>query len=234
MPCRLGIFCTRVFGRVLVNLGIKERGFEYANVGGFGDKTSISASDFGSIIVIEANGRTIQLPTMSSLPAGKLITIYCYGGNGSPIVLQTQPGNYFSNGPGGNRSTSITLSSQETLTIVSEGGSSPNWEIYGNGALKYSPLFGSSLFANGYQRLPSGLIIQWGYINVPPDDRDCVTNFPIPFVNQCLRVLATQDYISGSAAAGYIAANSGDLPPTSFTSRSHQPGLGGSYIAIGF
>jgi len=234
VPRRLERFCTKASGRFLVNLGLKERGFEYSGVSGFGNKTSLSASDFGSVIVIEANGQTIQLPTMNTLPAGKLITIYCFGGNGSPVVLQAQQGNYFSNGPMGNRTTAITLSSQETLTIVSEGTSSPNWEIYGNGALKYSPSFGSSFNINGYQRLPSGLLIQWGYINVPTDDRDCITDFPIPFVNVCLRVFATQGYTPGSAAVGYIASNNGNTPPTAFVSRSHLPGLGGSYIAIGY
>ncbi|MES4611664.1 MAG: phage tail protein [Ewingella sp.] len=167
---------------VLSNLGLKERGFEYSGVSGFGNKTSISASDFGSVIVIEANGQTIKLPTMNTLPAGKLITIYCFGGNGSPVVLQTQQGNYFSNGPEGNRTTTITLTTQETLTIVSEGSTSPNWEIYGNGTLKYSPLFGSSLFPNGYQRLPSGLIIQWGEAATSSNSLVSLP-FPIPFPN---------------------------------------------------
>ncbi|WP_407234274.1 gp53-like domain-containing protein [Escherichia coli] len=57
----------------------------------------------------------------------------------------------------------------------------------------------------GYQKLPSGLIIQWGPIDVPLTSQDTVTYFPIAFPNRCLRVFATQDYTPGSANVGYIA-----------------------------
>lgn len=42
--------------------------------------------------------------------------------------------------------------------------------------------FTAQLSANGYQRLPSGLLIQWGNIGVPGDGTALVT-FPIPFTN---------------------------------------------------
>lgn len=38
----------------------------------------------------------------------------------------------------------------------------------------------------GYQKLPSGLIIQWGAIDVPLTSQDTVTYFPIAFPNRCL------------------------------------------------
>jgi hypothetical protein len=219
---------------VLSNLGLKERGFEYSGVSGFGNKTSLSASDFGSVIVIEANGQTIQLPTMNTLPAGKLITIYCFGGNGSPVVLQAQQGNYFSNGPMGNRSTTITLTTQETLTIVSEGSTSPNWEIYGNGTLKYSPLFGSSLFTNGYQLLPSGLIIQWG--QVPTSIVSPVTvNFPIPFPTITLSVMGSvyDDVNPANATVVRKSPTSSNLTSTQFFLNNGTSATSINWIALG-
>lgn len=60
------------------------------------------------------------------------------------------------------------------------------------------PLFGASKAASGYQKLPGGLIIQWG--NLYPVST-AYSNFtlPIAFPNACLVVLAT--HANGTAAA---------------------------------
>jgi len=47
--------------------------------------------------------------------------------------------------------------------------------------------FTSSLAANGYQKLPSGLIIQWGWF-VSPDDTVNTVTFPIAFPNYCASI----------------------------------------------
>ncbi|MGT3610077.1 gp53-like domain-containing protein [Escherichia coli] len=76
----------------------------------------------------------------------------------------------------------------------------------------------------GYQKLPSGLIIQWGPIDVPLTSQDTVTYFPIAFPNRCLRVFATQDYTPGSANVGYIACAGYNQDPVKFISRAGVPG----------
>ncbi|MGF2043478.1 gp53-like domain-containing protein, partial [Staphylococcus aureus] len=75
----------------------------------------------------------------------------------------------------------------------------------------------------GYQKLPSGLIIQWGPIDVPLTSQDTVTYFPIAFPNRCLRVFATQDYTPGSANVGYIACAGYNQDPVKFISRAGVP-----------
>ena len=42
---------------------------------------------------------------------------------------------------------------------------------------------GASLAANGYQRLPSGLIMQWGLNNTPAGANNVIVNFPIAFAS---------------------------------------------------
>ena len=85
----------------------------------------------------------------------------------------------------------------------------------------------------GYQKLPSGLIIQWGQIDVPLTSQDTVTYFPIAFPNRCLRVFATQDYTPGSANVGYIACAGYNHVPVKFISRAGVPGIGASFFALG-
>jgi hypothetical protein len=54
---------------------------------------------------------------------------------------------------------------------------------------------------NGYQKLPGGLILQWGSSNFPTSERTVTTKtvpFPIPFPNACLQVYAT--------AAGHVTS----------------------------
>lgn len=85
----------------------------------------------------------------------------------------------------------------------------------------------------GYQKLPSGLIIQWGPIDVPLTSQDTATYFPIAFPNRCLRVFATQDYTPGSANVGYIACAGYNQDPVKFISRAGVPGIGASFFALG-
>ncbi|HFT8353473.1 TPA: phage tail protein [Escherichia coli] len=85
----------------------------------------------------------------------------------------------------------------------------------------------------GYQKLPSGLIIQWGPIDVPLTSQDTVTYFPIAFPNRCLRAFATQDYTPGSANVGYIACAGYNQDPVKFISRAGVPGIGASFFALG-
>lgn len=59
--------------------------------------------------------------------------------------------------------------------------------------------FGSLLAANGYQRLPSGLILQWGATVGYQPPSGVGASFPIPFPNQCF-------HVSGSWSGGPAAA----------------------------
>ncbi|WP_423779991.1 gp53-like domain-containing protein, partial [Escherichia coli] len=90
-----------------------------------------------------------------------------------------------------------------------------------------------SVSSVGYQKLPSGLILQWGSIGTTDIPKDLVTHFPIAFPNRCLRVLVSQDYTPDSGAVGYIACAGFSADPVKFITRANQPGLGASFLALG-
>lgn len=93
--------------------------------------------------------------------------------------------------------------------------------------------FTLSVSCTGYQKLPSGFILQWGSIGAPGIAQDVVTHFPIAFPNRCLRVLVSQDYTPDSGAVGYIACAGFSADPVKFISRASTPGLGASFLALG-
>ncbi len=93
--------------------------------------------------------------------------------------------------------------------------------------------FTLSVSGTGYQKLPSGFILQWGSISTPGIAQDVVTHFPIAFPNRCLRVLVSQDYTPDSGAVGYIACAGFSSDPVKFISRAGIPGLGASFLALG-
>ncbi len=93
--------------------------------------------------------------------------------------------------------------------------------------------FTLSVSGTGYQKLPSGFILQWGSIGAPGIAQDVVTHFPIAFPNRCLRVLVSQDYTPDSGAVGYIACAGFSSDPVKFISRASNPGLGASFLALG-
>ncbi len=87
-----------------------------------------------------------------------------------------------------------------------------------------------SLSPNGYQKIPGGFIIQWGS-TAASGAGDNVTSTPIPFPNQFLEVLLTQDYTPGTGVISYAGA----IPTSNsqFTWRGSVSGQAFSFIAIG-
>lgn len=96
--------------------------------------------------------------------------------------------------------------------------------------------FTSSLGANGYQKLPSGLIIQWGNNSVPGQSVDAVITLPLAFPNSFLAVVATLGSSLGgtSNVVGIGAAPNGTKTSFDVTVPSNSTtGAGFSWLAIG-
>jgi len=79
------------------------------------------------------------------------------------------------------------------VTLENTGVRFPDATIQTNASSAYFTGANQSLAANGYQKLPNGAIIQWGY-NAPS-----TVTFPIAFPNACRSVVATQDNGSGGS-----------------------------------
>jgi hypothetical protein len=126
----------------------------------------------------------------------------------------------------------VTVDAQGRLTAASSG--SVVTSVDGTtGAVTLSSLsaFAKSLTANGYQKIPGGLIIQWG----SNSSSSASVTFPIAFPTACLQVIYSFGYPAGTASAGgyqWLTAQS----TTGFTTYYDPAGAGGkgTWIAVGY
>ena len=80
----------------------------------------------------------------------------------------------------------------------------------------------TQLTANGYQRLPSGLIIQWG---IRTTTGATVVNFPIAFPTACLSVNATSGSNGGFPVVVSVTTSTFNLDSAATNNR---------WIAVGY
>lgn len=83
----------------------------------------------------------------------------------------------------------------------------------------------------GYQKLPNGLIIQWGSTAVIGVGADVVTTLPLAFPSAFYTVFLTSGYTAGTNAPAWAAAGVASL--SSFVSRAGTGANGYSFFAIG-
>lgn len=89
-------------------------------------------------------------------------------------------------------------------------------------------LFTQSLNSNGWQKLPSGLILQWGTYNANVEN---TFNFPIAFTRECFAVIPVDYNTSGSNLVDITGTNK---TATSFQILSQGGDIGAfSMVAIG-
>lgn len=91
-----------------------------------------------------------------------------------------------------------------------------------------------NLVSSGYQKLPNGLIIQWGGTVSSPSGSSSATTFPITFPNACLQVvtsLASSANLNSSYTAGTSFSTS-----QLFIFHWNSIGLAGTYrfLAVGY
>jgi hypothetical protein len=98
---------------------------------------------------------------------------------------------------------------------------------------------GRLLLANGYQKLPSGLILQWGAH--PGAVQDPTISFPVAFPSLCAAVLPAATFAAGPT--DIVHAYPTDITPTSFKARQRYVLNGGAvasatypfnWIAVGY
>lgn len=158
------------------------------NYQGITNSLAPTAADSGKRIV--ATNTTVTLPSVGSLSIGSRFSVFAYGGGKVTVVASGS--DTFSPGGGYTGLASISVPSGTECTFVSE---SNQWEVSGTGALNYAMSFGALLAGSGFQKLPSGLIIQWGVVGNANGSSDTQVLFPIAFPNACL-------HVSGSVGIG--------------------------------
>lgn len=135
---------------------------------------TLTALQSGSFFEVGKSGYTITLPAATTQ---NLSFTFYNSGASSTVTLAALSGVIYS---GGVSAATYTLTTGNSVQMVSDGS---NWIAIGGAGSAF-------LSGNGYQKLPSGLIIQWGIQSLTDGNGDTVV-FPIAFPNNCLRIVAT-------------------------------------------
>ena len=121
--------------------------------------------------------------------------------------------------------------------VLTYNGSTSTWgadSLSANG-------FNASLSSNGYQKLPSGLIMQWGKdsTDVQSDGGVRTITFPIPFPTACFQVLVSPENSDGSYIRD-LAPQVKTITTTNVVVYNNSTGIGGTsnvptiWFAIGY
>ncbi|KWE51746.1 hypothetical protein WL76_17680 [Burkholderia ubonensis] len=159
----------------------------YGSLNALSSATTLTAVNCGQTLdILGSSAFTVTLPAASACPSGSALTFICGSTYGSTLACQGSDKIYLPLGVA-----SLALGYGDTLTVVSNGIGS--WiAVSGTAQLSNAPEFASSLVTNGYQKLPSGLIIQWGYTSVPANSLLTVP-LPIAFPNASFGVACAAD-----------------------------------------
>lgn len=194
------------------------------NVQGFVAYTAsqvLTAAQSGFLIGFASTtaAATFTLPTPVG-QAGKLK--YMFTNYSAYSLTLTTPAGVFTHGNG---LSSIVVLSGSCVSIVADGS---NWQLTdGDTYLQYSPLFGSVKALNGYQKIPGGLIFQWG--SAVFSAAGSSISYPIAFPNACLSIMATDNDTGRLSIFGISGVTT-----TSFIGFTNQTTEGAGWLAIGW
>lgn len=188
--------------------------------------TVLDATDIGRLQVIVANA-TITLPSAAAVGAGAALHFVSTIATGSTIAVA---GTDVIIGLAAATVTSAAIGLRGTLTLVSNGAG--GWiATAGTVHQAGSFAFAASLTGNGYQRLPTGLILQWGTGTLPASGQ------PTASVTVTLPLAWPNSILSGSANAREFASSTLGAAPSmlvSFTSGTQITFLGDTLSSTPF
>lgn len=184
------------------------RGFQFGDFAAISSNRSATTADAGKILWF-SGAYTLTLPTPQSIgiPVGATITVYGTSGTGIPGTVAAGSGVCFDNRGGTGASVSILDD-----YCIFMAASATQWTQFGTADLQKTASFTQSKSANGYQKLPGGLIIQWGLGLFSPVAGNVQTPYlPVAYPNAHLFALASNT--SSTGAGGSSAPPSvGALP----------------------
>jgi len=201
--------------------------------------TGFSALGYGTTdeLVVSASGVTVGSPTGGAKGANTFNapSIYLNGsaltsaattaiGTSGAVIPLLDGANTFS----GTNSFSGATSFTSTITAPTAAYGDNTTKVATMAAIIQAFTGGSSVTSPGYQKLPSGLIIQWGSVGTPASGHVTVT-FPIAFPSTCLFMMGTVK-LSGDAPA--IPVNGSDIAPLAGSAKLYVSGGGGAGVSF--
>lgn len=188
---------------------------------------TLSTNTIGSYIELYGStaAQTLTLPLSTAVPGGSGYWIQ----NQATVpwtVTRSGSDSLLINTLSGDASvTSFVMAPGDSIFIVSNA--SGNWYAYG---MLSANAFPNSTASNGYQKLPNGLIIQWGSGTATASGS--AISFPVSFPNVCLSFSPT---VYNGAVSGDAIGISGSGKSTSGASVVSATGsVSYTYIAIGY
>lgn len=156
----------------------------YADSVSYNGNTTLTAADVGRLVAIGGTTATVTLPDAGPVPMGSVITVLASTTAG--LTIQAKAGQSLVSLSSVAGPLAVLPASMSVLRRINDG---TGWVLEdGDSALKYSPLFASSLGASGWAKRPDGLIEQWGSGITDANGYVYVT-YPIPFPNTVRNVM---------------------------------------------
>lgn len=190
-----------------------------------GPSVTLSAADAGKDIYLSFAGAvSVTLPNATTIPAGATFSIVCSSDTTASVTIAGAGTFAVPMGAGGLSYTVGAAIQVEFSSIDS------NIYLVKNGA------GAASLFSNGYQRLPSGLIIQWGTATVSGSSGAANVTFPIAFPTACLSALANSTADNGTTSVVFLSSTALIINGMDHTSGNINAPAGTVYlwVAIGY
>lgn len=208
---------------------VKTAGFQFAGwysitVPG----SAIPASACGKAVQLALSSTgTVTLPAANSVPAGSALHVTNTSGTYT-ATLQRVGADLIVMAPS---TSSITLAPGDDVVLISNGVDT--WfAIAGTGRMGAAGAFGSSLAPNGWQKLPSGLIVQWGVVFSVAGMAVPSVSFPVAFPSFCRGVQLTVG--SAEAADTMLNVQSMSSSGFSFGNPAGNPTLDVFWWAVGY
>lgn len=192
---------------------------------------TLTAAQCMGIVYLGAGtaNQSIVLPPASNMPIGQRV-LFLSNANNVTLTRGGASDAIYGIATAGGSVTSFVANLGDCITLVA--GTNAWYSESGSLSLGSYKQFASLGLNNGYQKLPSGIILQWGLTAVANSGADVTTTLPIAFPTQFLRVLITQGYTAGSGSIGYAGGDSASL--STFTWRGSVTGNSFNYFAIGY
>lgn len=200
----------------------------YRNLSAFNASAVLTNSVIGGLISFYGNtaGQTLTLP-MASIAAGGAVTVFNQSSVNLTVARQAADSINAADPSGVASTASITLTPGDSCSLVSNGDAT--WNEVGR---RTKAFFGSSLAVSGYQKLPSGLIIQWGQVTGSAGGTTAVT-FPIAFPNACRQLLTAPIAAGNARITTYFGLSKTGFSFDMWNLSAARLAETGSYLAIG-
>lgn len=218
--------------KLVTSAFVKRQGIQASGFNVLVGATTLDSAHVGGVVYLGGAGNyTVTLPLASTLPPGARIE-FISGVGVSPVTIQRQGADQLAMNANVS-ATSLKMALGDTLVLETDG---VKWFAAGGSSpLAYTGGFAASLASNGYQKLPSGLIIQWGRVTSTAAMQGVTWTFPIAFPNALLSYFAMTENSSGQS----YYSNIGPLPTaggvTGAVVTSTYPGTAASScLAIGY